>query len=37
VVQRDVGAVTDAIASYERAAALAGDQPNAGEAGGCWG
>jgi len=29
VVQRDIGAVTDAIHSYERAATLAPDQPNA--------
>lgn len=30
VVQRDIGAVADAIASYERAAALAPEQHNAG-------
>jgi Flp pilus assembly protein TadD len=30
VLQRDIGAVADAIASYERAASLAPEQPNAG-------
>ena len=34
-VQRDLGAVTDAIASYERAAELAPEQANAGELAAC--